>query len=148
MVIGPTPPGTGVIHPATWAAASKSTSPTKRCLPFSVTRVLPTSITVAPGLIQSPLIKRGLPTATTRMSARRHSSARSRVLECATVTVQLSPINSAAIGLPTMLERPTTSARAPASDPSVSLSSIRQPNGVHGIIASSAPVASLPTLMM
>src|SRR5690606_26224846 len=30
MVTGPIPPGTGVIAPATWRAASKSTSPTTR----------------------------------------------------------------------------------------------------------------------
>ena len=36
MVIGPTPPGTGVMKPATEAASEKSTSPT---LPFAVTRV-------------------------------------------------------------------------------------------------------------
>ena len=36
MVIGPTPPGTGVIAPATSAASSKATSPTSRPLPSSV----------------------------------------------------------------------------------------------------------------
>ena len=35
MVIGPTPPGTGVIAPATSAASSKATSPTSRLLPSS-----------------------------------------------------------------------------------------------------------------
>src|ERR671916_190490 len=39
MVIGPTPPGTGVIAPATCEAAAKSTSPTS--LPS--TRLMPTS---------------------------------------------------------------------------------------------------------
>src|SRR5579863_2628534 len=50
MVIGPTPPGTGVIAPATFAAASNSTSPISRVLPGSAagTRLMPTSITVAP----------------------------------------------------------------------------------------------------
>src|SRR5256885_2837705 len=46
MVIGPTPPGTGVIAPATSRAASKSTSPTR---PSSV-RFMPTAIPAAPGL--------------------------------------------------------------------------------------------------
>ncbi len=46
MVMGPTPPGTGVIAPATSRAASKSTSPTRP----SPVRFTPTSITVAPGL--------------------------------------------------------------------------------------------------
>ena len=54
MVIGPTPPGTGVIAPARSAAGSNSTSPCS----FPSTRFIPTSITVAPGLIQAPLTKR------------------------------------------------------------------------------------------
>ena len=77
-------------------------------------RLMPTSITVAPGLIQSPPTIRGRPTAATRMSARRQTAARSRVRECATVTVQLSRSSSCAIGLPTMFERPTTTASRPA----------------------------------
>ena len=44
IVIGPTPPGTGVIAAATSAAASKSTSPPR---PSSV-RFMPTSITPRP----------------------------------------------------------------------------------------------------
>src|SRR5205814_10512926 len=44
MVMGPTPPGTGVMAPATAAALSNSTSPTR---PVSV-RLTPTSMTVAP----------------------------------------------------------------------------------------------------
>src|ERR1035441_8772314 len=58
MVIGPTPPGTGVMAPATFRASSKATSPTSRALaPASAgTRLMPTSITMAPGLIQSPRI--------------------------------------------------------------------------------------------
>jgi hypothetical protein len=47
IVIGPVPPGIGVIAPATACTASKSTSPT---MPASV-REMPTSITAAPGLI-------------------------------------------------------------------------------------------------
>ena len=44
---------------------------------------LPTSITVAPGLIQSPWTRPGRPTAATRTSARRQTSPRSRVLRVA-----------------------------------------------------------------
>ena len=76
MVIGPTPPGTGVIQPATVFASSKATSPTSRVLPCAARsgsrdgkRVMPTSITAAPGLIQSPLTISARPTAATRMSA-------------------------------------------------------------------------------
>src|SRR5262249_53075344 len=67
IVIGPPPPGTGVIAAATSATASRSTSPTK---PSSV-RLVPTSITTAPGLTASAPISRGTPAATTRTSARR-----------------------------------------------------------------------------
>src|SRR6516165_10824475 len=53
IVIGPTPPGTGVMAPATLHTAAKATSPTMLDLPLSsVTRLMPTSITVAPGLTQ------------------------------------------------------------------------------------------------
>src|SRR5690606_37251000 len=65
-VIGPTPPGTGVIQLARLAAASKPTSPTRRP---SSSRLMPTSITTAPGFTQSPGISPGRPTATTSMSA-------------------------------------------------------------------------------
>ena len=51
IVIGPTPPGTGVIAEARSLALSKSISP--HSLPFG-NRLMPTSITTAPGLIQSP----------------------------------------------------------------------------------------------
>ena len=51
---------------------------------------MPTSITVAPGLIQSPRTISGLPIAATSRSARRHTAGRSRVLECAMVTVAFS----------------------------------------------------------
>ena len=53
IVIGPTPPGTGVIAPATCEADAKSTSPSSFFFPSRMTRVVPTSITVAHGLIQS-----------------------------------------------------------------------------------------------
>src|SRR5664279_2415972 len=63
-VICPTPPGTGVIAPATCNASLKATSPTSRVLPSAAgKRLMPTSITVAPGLIQLPRTISGLPTA-------------------------------------------------------------------------------------
>src|SRR5690606_22203442 len=65
-VMGPTPPGTGVIQAARSAALPNSTSPVSWPLP---NRFMPTSTTVAPGLIQSPAMSPGLPTATIRMSA-------------------------------------------------------------------------------
>jgi len=54
IVMGPTPPGTGVIARATFDASSKSTSPTRRSFPSLVIRLIPTSMIVAPGLIQPP----------------------------------------------------------------------------------------------
>src|SRR5882724_12986679 len=64
MVIGPTPPGTGVIAPAISEASAKLTSPTSFDLPLAPgTRLMPTSITVAPGLIQSPRTISGRPIA-------------------------------------------------------------------------------------
>src|SRR6185436_5270862 len=84
IVIGPTPPGTGVISRARRAAPSKSTSPTK---PASV-RLMPTSITVAPSFTMSPVTNSGLPTAATSTSARRATAGRSRVREWQIVTVE------------------------------------------------------------
>ena len=54
------------------------------------------AITVAPGLIQSPRIISARPTAATRISARRQTPGRSRVRECAIVTVQLAASSNAA----------------------------------------------------
>ena len=62
------------------------------------------------------------------------------------VIVQLSRSRRLAIGLPTMLERPTTSAFSPANEFSRSLSSMRQPSGVQGTTPS-APLTSRPTFM-
>ena len=58
-----------------------------------------------------------VPTAATRMSAVRQRAGRSRVLEWAMVTVQFSANNSCAIGLPTMLDRPTMTAFRPVRSP-------------------------------
>jgi hypothetical protein len=51
MVIGPTPPGTGVIQAARSAAAANATSP--QSFP-SAPRLMPTSMTMAPSRIHSP----------------------------------------------------------------------------------------------
>src|SRR5512139_2872399 len=50
MVMGPTPPGTGVMQEATSLTVSKSTSPASLALPDSVMpmRLTPTSMTQAP----------------------------------------------------------------------------------------------------
>ena len=65
MVIGPTPPGTGVIAPATSPRLGEShvaDDPGLALARFGVgTRLMPTSITMAPGLTQSPRISSGPP---------------------------------------------------------------------------------------
>ena len=86
IVIGPTPPGTGRDRAGDLAARARSRR--RRRVPSSV-RLMPTSITTAPGLTISAVTKRGRPMAATRTSARRAPRRRSRVRECATVTVQL-----------------------------------------------------------
>ena len=77
IVIGPTPPGTGVIALATLETSLKSTSPT---IPKSVL-LIPTSITMAPFFTQSPLTNLGIPTAAIIISALRHSAFKFQVLE-------------------------------------------------------------------
>ena len=86
MVILPTPPGTGEIHPAFSFTCSKSTSPQS----FPFTRLMPTSSTAAPSLTISAVTNRGLPTAATRISARRVCSAKSSVRLWQMVTVAFS----------------------------------------------------------
>ena len=86
IVIGPTPPGTGVNAFAFFETSSKCTSPT---MPLSVL-FIPTSITIASFFTQSLLTSSGIPTATTIISASKHSAFRSLVLEWVIVTVQFS----------------------------------------------------------
>jgi hypothetical protein len=76
IVIGPTPPGTGVMARALRLADSKSTSPTS--FPVS-SRLIPTSMITAPSFTMSPVTTPALPAATQRTSARRVCAARSRV---------------------------------------------------------------------
>ncbi len=96
MVMGPTPPGTGVIALATLATSLKSTSPT---IPESVL-LIPTSITIAPFFTQSPLTNLGIPTAAIIISALRHSVFKFLVFECVIVTVQFSFKSNCVIGFP------------------------------------------------
>src|SRR5918995_87560 len=131
IVSGPTPPGTGVSAPAT-AETPGWTSPTtsaprlakaerrgdsggnsRSTSAASVTRLVPTSITVAPGFIHSGWTNAVRPMATTTRSASRTTDGRSFVREWQIVTVACSWSNSIAMGFPTMSLRPTTTARAP-----------------------------------
>ena len=77
------------------------------------TAFVPTSITAAPSLIQSPFTSSGLPIAATTMSAVEQSSCALGVLECRTVTVASLLVRSIATGMPTILLRPTTTAFLP-----------------------------------
>ena len=77
IIIGSTPPGTGVKALAFFETSSKATSPT---IPFSVL-LIPTSITIAFFLTQSPLTNSGIPTAATIISASKHSAFKSFVFE-------------------------------------------------------------------
>ena len=72
IVIGPTPPGTGVMNEAFAATSSKATSPTRRvplALFGSSMRLMPTSITIAPGLTIFALTNSGIPIAAIKISA-------------------------------------------------------------------------------
>jgi len=86
IVIGPTPPGTGVRAFAFFETSSNATSPT---IPLSVL-LIPTSITIESFLTQSPLTSSGIPTAAIIISASKHSALRSFVFEWVMVTVQFS----------------------------------------------------------
>ncbi len=77
-------------------------------------RLMPTSTTTAPGLIMSPVIIFGFPVATTRMSAIEVYCLRSRVFDVQIDTVALRASSINAIGLPTILLRPTTTALQPS----------------------------------
>jgi hypothetical protein len=129
IVIGPTPPGTGVIQDARSAQDAKSTSPTS--FP-SGRRLMPTSITIAPGLIHAPGTKPALPTPATTMSAWPTMPGRSRVAEWQIVTVQRAINSSSAIGRPTMVDCPITTACLPTRSSPVSARSRMQPQGVQG----------------
>ena len=87
----------------------------------------------------------GTPAAATSTSARRHTAARSRVLEWHWVTVALAARSSAATGLPTSFERPMTTASAPCSSAPATRKSSITPAGVHGT-SPSTPWNSLPAL--
>ncbi len=95
-------------------------------------RLMPTSITTAPSFTISALMSRGLPTAATRMSAWRVIAARSRVFEWQMVTVAPALRRSSAMGLPTMVERPTTTACLPSTGIDSCSSIFITPKGVHG----------------
>ena len=106
-------------------------------------RLMPTSMTTAPGFTQSALTISGRPTAAMRISARRQIAGRSLEREWAIVTVALEffATSSIAIGLPTIMDRPITTASAPlVSIPEIS-NNFMHPAGVQG----TKPVGSSKT---
>mmetsp|Transcript_4608 Transcript_4608/g.29207 ORF Transcript_4608/g.29207 Transcript_4608/m.29207 type:complete len:268 (-) Transcript_4608:236-1039(-) len=151
MVMGPTPPGTGVSTPATSLTPSKSTSPTNLYPVFFVassTAFVPTSITAAPGFTQCFFTRRGEPAPAMTMSASFTMRSMNLVLEWQMVTVASSFTRSMAAGMPTMLERPMTTACLPAMGTLQRLSSSMHPNGVHGVNSGSLPfMDNVPVLM-
>ncbi|MNG12608.1 hypothetical protein D3C84_962300 [compost metagenome] len=78
------------------------------------------------------------------MSAIRHSVGASTLRECTTLTEQSACSSRVAIGLPTMFERPMTTACKPLKSPQVSRSSRMQPLGVQGV-STSMPCTRPPT---
>ena len=142
IVIGPTPPGTGVIADATAETPAKSTSPHN--LPASL-RFMPTSMITAPGLTMSAVTVLRRPTAATSTSACRVCDARSAVALWQIVTVAFACSSSNAIGLPTVLLRPMTTACLPRSSMPVLSMSLMQPYGVQGR-KPARPLASSPAL--
>ena len=123
-------------------ASSKATSPVRR-YPLSrlgsSTRFMPTSITYAPGLIQSPRIISARPMAAMRISASRQTAGKSFVREWQMVVVALAFTNSSAAGIPTMFDRPTTTAFAPSICAPAFSSRIMHPAGVQGTKSGSRP---------
>ena len=63
IVIGPTPPGTGVIYDANDCTALKFTSPTNLVLFSKLILLIPTSIIIDSFFTQFSLTKLGMPTA-------------------------------------------------------------------------------------
>src|SRR3989338_8255183 len=143
-VSGPTPPGTGVMYAARFSASVNSTSPTI----FPSARFIPTSITIAPALIHSPLISPALPTATIKTSALLTWSSNLPTLDVPiwqTVTVANFSNNKRDKGLPTISLWPTTTTSLPYKSIPAALSNSITAAGVQGSI-SEAPNKILPIL--
>ena len=104
-----------------------------------------TSMTTAPSFTISGVTRPTRPTADTRMSASRVMAASPGVLEWQTVTVPSCWSSSMAMGLPTILLRPSTTHRLPRTGMPYSRSISMTPAGVHGRNTGS-PIIRRPTL--
>ncbi len=116
MVIGPTPPGTGVIAPAMPCASANATSPTSFDLPSRRSDPVDADVDHH-GARLDPVARARSPAGRRPRPEYRRGAGRPagrRLLRVRQiVTVQFSASSSAAIGLPTILERPSTTASAP-----------------------------------
>mmetsp|Transcript_38594 Transcript_38594/g.46686 ORF Transcript_38594/g.46686 Transcript_38594/m.46686 type:complete len:260 (+) Transcript_38594:83-862(+) len=142
IVMGPTPPGTGVICEATCFAPSKSQSPTSLYPAFLVassTALVPTSMITAPGLIHSFLTICAWPQHAIMMSAVLTTASGFGVREWTMVVVASALFRSMAAGIPTILLRPTTTAFFPEISTPERLRSSMQPLGVQGTKSGSRP---------
>ncbi len=111
----------------------------------SLTGVVPTSMTVAPGLTNARVTNAGRPMAATRMSAPAATAGKSGVFEWQMVTVASRCSSSIAIGFPTISLRPMITACRPAIGRLDRSSISMTPDGVHGRRIA-RPCTSLPTL--
>mmetsp|Transcript_21074 Transcript_21074/g.59237 ORF Transcript_21074/g.59237 Transcript_21074/m.59237 type:complete len:278 (+) Transcript_21074:66-899(+) len=100
---------------------------------------MPTSMTMQPGFSHSPLTNFAFPMAATTMSAWRTSATMSFVREWQIVTVASIDCRIAATGIPTMLERPMTTALFPRISTPLRCSSSMHPAGVQGTASGGSP---------
>jgi hypothetical protein len=103
---------------------------------------MPTSMTTAPGLTMSAVSTLRLPTAATTMSACRVWWPRSGVALWQMVTVALACSSSIAIGLPTMLLRPITTACLPRGSHADGLEHLHAAVGRAGLEARQADISA------
>mmetsp|Transcript_16400 Transcript_16400/g.50955 ORF Transcript_16400/g.50955 Transcript_16400/m.50955 type:complete len:313 (-) Transcript_16400:223-1161(-) len=161
IVMGPTPPGTGVSAEATCDTSPCKTSPTTRkgrpsaeCSPGTSPSVLiPTSSTTAPGRTHERVTRPARPTAATTRSAERlicvscaRCSSDSAWRVSHTVTAAAPRLSSIELsGFPTVLLEPITHACLPTTLMPERSSSSSMPFGQHGKNAGSRPrMASRP----
>lgn len=144
IVIGPTPPGTGVIKEQRSIADSNSMSPTIFFLErdswededivssaLSSISLMPTSIAIAPSLNQDPLKNPGYPTAEMKISAYLTYSSIYGVFEWHKLTVAFLRLSKRAKGIPTILERPQTVTLLPSRLSQTDSIRRRTPRGVQ-----------------
>mmetsp|Transcript_867 Transcript_867/g.2227 ORF Transcript_867/g.2227 Transcript_867/m.2227 type:complete len:270 (+) Transcript_867:656-1465(+) len=136
---GPTPPGVPATRDA-WRKASRSGSRSERSWRVCAQNVEPTETATAPGATHDPRTSPGTPAHEMTTSDARQSCCRLAVALCATVTVACAWRSECARGLPTMRERPMTSACLPRSWMPPCSSNFITASGVTGIQPPRAPL--------